>query len=73
LEISSRQSEKRFISFSGLATCFIPMSQIGIKQVGMAKKVAAARHFLFSSRFPKKDSRTNAKFAILESPSKRGF
>jgi hypothetical protein len=39
----------------------------------MAKKVAAAPKKDFASRFPKKDSRTNAKFAIPESPSKVGF
>jgi hypothetical protein len=39
----------------------------------MAKKVAAAPKKDFASRFPKKDSRTDAKFAILESPSKGGF
>ena len=49
------------------------MARIGIMQLGMAKKVAAACHFLFASRFPKKDSRTDAKFAILESPSKGAF
>jgi hypothetical protein len=45
----------------------------GIKQVGSAKKNAAAPKKDFASRFQKKDSRTNAKFAILESTSKRGF
>jgi hypothetical protein len=39
----------------------------------MAKKVAAAPKKDSASRFPKKDSRTDAKFAILESPSKGGF
>jgi hypothetical protein len=49
------------------------MERNGIKQVGSAKKNAAAPKKDFASRFQKKDSRTNAKFAILESPSKRGF
>jgi hypothetical protein len=48
------------------------MERNGIKQVSSAKKNAAAPKKVFASRFPKKVSRTNAKFAILKSPSKRG-
>ena len=49
------------------------MERNEIKQVGSTKKNAAAPKKDFASRFQKKDSRTNAKFAILESPSKGGF
>ena len=45
----------------------------GIRQVAWAKKNAAASKKNKASRFLEKDSRTDAKFAILKSPSKRGF
>ena len=49
------------------------MERNGIKQIGSAKKNAAAPKKDFASRFRKKDSRTDAKFAIPKSPGKGGF
>ena len=45
----------------------------GIKQVALAKKVAAAPKKYYASRFAKKVSRTDAKFAIPKRPQKGGF
>ena len=65
-----RRNKKLYFRRSDLTSVITPNA---IMQVAGAKKNAAAPKKDFASRFPKKDSRTNAKFAVLKTRSKGAF
>ena len=65
-----RRNKKLYFRRSDLTSVITPNA---IMQVAGAKKNDAAPKKVFASRFPKKDSRTNAKFAVLKTRSKGAF